>query len=183
MNKSTQLELISRINSGQVGVMATDTVYGIVASVKFPEKIEYTYEITGRPKHKPYIVLVSDFSQLDDLGIELSLPQKKSLKDVWPGAVSVILDSDSSEVQHIHRGKYSIAVRLPNSDWLKNVINETGPIIATSANLSGQPTSDNLEKIKSDLPQLDFYFEGQVTDSPSKLAKVTVDGKLSWIAR
>lgn len=179
MNQEQLQELIANIKAGQTGVMPTDTIYGIVASVKFPEAIERIYELTGRPKDKPFIVLVADPSGLDEFKIEVSEAQQESLDRLWPGPVSVILPCPSAEMEYIHRGKQSIALRVPDLPWLESLLKETGPIIATSANPPGQPTPDNLPEIKQSLPGLDFYVEGQVSDTPSKLVKLDPDGGLN----
>jgi L-threonylcarbamoyladenylate synthase len=176
-------DLITRIRAGQIGVMPTDTIYGIVASVKFPESIEKIYQLTGRPGHKPFIVLISDHAQLSDLKIKPTEKQIEALGKLWPGAVSTILPCNSSEMGYLHRGKKSIAVRLTNLDWLNKIINETGPIVATSANLPGEPTPNQISQIREDLPDFDFYVSGEVGDSPSRLVQINQDGSLFWIER
>jgi L-threonylcarbamoyladenylate synthase len=183
VNQEQSKELIANIKTGQAGVMPTDAIYGIVASVGFPETIERIYELTGRPKDKPFIVLAADFYDLNKLKVEINEAQREALGKLWPGPVSVILACSSADMKHIHRGKQSIAVRVPDLAWLRDLLVETGPIIATSANLSGQPTPNSLPEIKQSLPGLDFYVEGEVGDSPSQLVKIDPNGSLNWVSR
>lgn len=163
--------------------MPTDTIYGIIASTKFPDVIERIYKATGRPQNKPFIILVSDLSQLSGLKIEINDAQMQTLSQLWPGPVSAILPCSSEEMRYIHRGKKSIAVRMPDLEWLRHLIDQTGPIVATSANVSGEPTPDNLADIKNSLPNFDFYIDGPVGDKPSELVVIDSDGLLEWLER
>jgi L-threonylcarbamoyladenylate synthase len=163
--------------------MPTDTIYGIVASVKFPKAIERIYKLTGRPDAKPFIILVSDLPHLNKLKIEINETQKQVLSSLWPGPVSAILPSPSDSMDYIHRGKKSIAVRMPELQWLRDLISKTGPIVATSANRSGEPTPDNIAEIERSLPDFDFYVGGPVSQEPSRLVRVEIDGSLHWVTR
>lgn len=174
-------ELVNNIRDGRIGVMPTDTVYGIVGSVRFPETIEHIYQAKGRDFNKPFIVLISDKAQLDDLGIYLDSMQKEILQDLWPGSNSIVLPCYNDMLSYLHRETNSLAVRLPEPQWLIELINQTGPIVATSANISDEETSDDIEIIKEQLPDLDFYYEGDTTDEPSSLYRITDVGRLEQI--
>jgi L-threonylcarbamoyladenylate synthase len=171
-----QDELINMINCGAVGVMPTDTIYGIVASVKFPASIERIYDVKGRDDQKPFVILISDVSQLEGLGVTYDIPQKKVMGQVWPGPVSIVLPCSDEGKKYLHRGTSSLALRLPEPLWLREVISATGPIVATSANRQGNPFGTSLGQIKSEVPGLDFYIEGKVGSSSSKIIKVDTDG-------
>lgn len=181
MNNELILELADRIKLNQIGVIPTDTVYGVIGSASSTSATEAIYRAKNRSNDKPFILLISSLTQLNDLGIEVDQSQKKILNDFWPGPVSVVLPSNSKTLMHIHRGNNSIAVRLPDLAWLKDLIDLCGPIVATSANLSGKPSSDDLDKIRNDLPGLDFYISGNVSDKPSKLARIDQDGSIEWL--
>jgi len=175
-------DTIEAIRNGAVGVMPTDTIYGVVASVRFPEALERIYEVKGRPKNKQMIHLISSLKQLKELGIKLNQAQQDSLNGVWPGPVSVILESDDT-LPTSHGGTFTIAVRLPNKTELIDALEKTGPVVATSANVSGEPTPQNIEEIKTQLPGLDFYIEGVVGSTPSRLARMHTDGTLEYLER
>lgn len=183
MDIKTIVKLADRIKSGKAGVIPTDTVYGLIVDALKPELVESLYILTGRPTTKPFIILIGSLAQLDLLGIEPSVNQKESASNIWPGPVSIIFDCPRTEMEYLHRGNYSLAVRLPNQPWLRTLVNKTGPLIATSANPSGVPTSKSIKEIKKQLPGLDFYIEGETSDTPSKLVKISNDGSMQWISR
>ena len=183
MDKKQINEAAKQLSAGAIGVIPTDTIYGISASIANKEAIERVYEETGRPTSKPFIILINDTSQLKDLGIYLTQNQLHLLKKVWPGQTSVVIPVNDKNLGYLHRGKNSLAFRLPKLDWLRNLIQLTGPLIATSANLSGLPTPNNLIEIKRQLPGLDFYYEGKVGKNASRLVLLNQDGSLTPLER
>ncbi len=178
----TDEELAEKIRNGAVGVMATDTIYGVVGSALLSDVSDRIKHIKKRDVSKRFIILIGNRGQLPSLGITLTDSQLDSLNEVWPGPVSVAIDCDDT-LDYIHNGHKNIAVRLPADTALRQFINQTGPIIATSANISGQPTSSDINDIKSQLPGLDFYVAGQVAELPSRLARLEPDGQITWLNR
>ena len=174
--------IVDAINNGSVGVLPTDTIFGIVGSVKYPKSVKRIYEVKGRTADKRMICLIGDTSQLKELGIELNEFQKDTLNKIWPGPYSVDLLC-SNKLPHIHLGFNSIAVRFPDSSWLNDLIRKTGPIVATSANKSGEQTSKDIEAIKKSLPGLDFYIDGVVGSEPSKLIRLKDNGEIEDLSR
>lgn len=163
--------------------MPTDTIFGLVGSALDKGVVERIYEIKGRPGHKPFIILISQLDQLELFGINISEVQKESLASVWPAPVSVIIPCPNDEIEYLHRGRRSLAFRLPEPEWLRDLVIKTGPIIATSANLAGEPAVDTIEKAKINLPGLDFYIDGEVGNEPSKLMKLESNGQLNPVVR
>lgn len=170
------------IINGAVGVVPTDTIFGIVASVSNEKALRRVHAIKGRPVEKRFIVLIGSMDQLSALGIVLNKTQQKTLRTIWPGPVSVDITCDNT-LSYLHAGQRSIAVRLPADEQLRKLITQSGPIIATSANISGQPTPSTIHEIKNQLPGLDFYIDGPVGTVPSRLARLSTDGKLEWLER
>ncbi len=175
--------IVDRIRSGAAGVLPTDTIYGIAASTELPDAVERIYQVKGRPSHKPFIILISSIEQLKGFSITINQSQAEALEKIWPGPVSVILPCPNEEFTYLHRGKQSLAFRMPNLAWLQELINTTGPIIATSANKAGQAMPTTLDGIMLQLPGLEFYIEGPTSNQPSNLAKLMDDGSLRMIVR
>ncbi len=125
--------------------MPTDTIYGIVGLANNPKVVERIYQVKDRQHTKPFVILISDYSQLGDLGINLSNKDREYLETVWPGPTSVV--TPTSKMEHLHRGKNTLAVRMPKDRWLKNLIDQTGPIVATSANIAEETYVHDLDVI------------------------------------
>ena len=171
--------IIKILKDGGAGILATDTIYGIVGSAMLPKTVERIFKLKKRNKKKPLIVLISDIKDLNLFKIKLNSKQKEILKKVWPGKVSVILSCKSKKLKYLHRGTESLAFRLPKKKNLCELLKQTGPLVAPSANLEGKPHAKNIKEAKKYFgDKIDFYLDsGTKTGSSSRLIKI-VNGKI-----
>lgn len=164
------------ILSSKIGIIPTDTIYGIVGLAKSKRAINKIFKIKGRSSHKPLIVLISKTEDLKDFKVD---PSKKEEKLLKTGEYSVILPCPLKKYEHIHRGSNTIAFRLPKNKEIKEIINLSGPIVAPSANKEGQPPIQSIaEGVEIFQNEVDFYLEGKTkSNKPSKLIKIE-NGKI-----
>lgn len=166
---------LQQLKNGGVGVIPTDTIYGLVGQALNKPTVERIYKLKKRSSEKPFIILISSINDLEKFNISLSDDTRKILKKVWPGEVSVVLDCTNESFEYLHRGTKTLAFRLPNNKFLKDLTREVGPLVAPSANLEGYPNARNIyeaEKYFGD--QVDFYLdEGEKISEPSTLIKIT----------
>ncbi len=167
-----ELEAVTQIlKDGGVGVMPTDTIYGLVGSALAKDVVERIYAIRLRNTKKPMIILISKLSDLHKFGVKLTPLDKQILNGVWPGKVSVILKTSSRKFGYLRRGQGSLAFRLPRHQKLMKILRRTGPLTAPSANLEGRPPARNIkEAMKYFGDGVDFYFDaGTISGGPSTL--------------
>lgn len=137
----TNPELAEMILDGAVGVIPTDTVYGLVAKASRKGAIDRLYRI--KPRHlQPGTTIGSSIEDFRELGFpEVEL--KKS-QQYWPNSVSVVLDATHVE-PYLKKRRTDLPVRIPN-DWsLTKLLKTTGALMTTSANAPGQPTATNIQ--------------------------------------
>jgi L-threonylcarbamoyladenylate synthase len=177
--------IIDILSQGGVGVLPTDTLYGIVGSAFSPETVEKIYTLRKRNKKKPMIVLIGNIKDLELFNISLTVQIKKILKQVWPGKVSVILPlarraAVSKQFEYLHRGTKQIAFRLPASPENKkdfdarDFLKHTGPLVAPSANFEGEPPAKTIQAAKEYFgDNVDFYLDvGELDSAPSTIIKI-----------
>jgi L-threonylcarbamoyladenylate synthase len=153
------------LKAGNIGVIPTDTLYGLVASVTHKEAVERVYKVKGRDKEKPSIILVPNSDILKEFGI--SEENIKMAEKFWPGPVSIILPSKSKKWDYLHRGTDSLAFRVPDDAELLKMLLQTGPLIAPSANLQGNPPARNIKEAKAYFTdKVDFYVDGGHLNKP-----------------
>lgn len=173
----TDPDIAHILSAGGIGVVRTDTVYGLVGRADNEVAVARIYELKHRNEAKSPIVLISRLNQLYDA------PERaveKQLHDVWPGKVSVIIPSTKAPL-YIRRGNGSVAYRLPANSELVQLINTTGPLVAPSANPEGdEPATDVQQAIAYFNDSVDFYVDGgQVMDNtPSQLLRIMTDGSV-----
>lgn len=168
-------QVISILKNGGIGVMPTDTLYGLVGPALSLEAVERIYKVRKRSPDKPLIVLISSPEDLELFGIPTDKGPGRVAQRFWPGRVSVIVPCDKPEFEYLHRGTKTLAFRLPEKQELVELLKETGPLVAPSANLSGEMPSLTVEEAKRYFgTSVDFYVdEGLIQSEPSSIIQVT----------
>jgi len=145
---STYQKLVKAIKNGAVGVLPTDTLYGLVGSAFSQVAVERIYKIKERDPKKPLIILISALGDLKKFDIELNKKTEALLQNIWPGKVSVIFPCKSKEIYYLHRGTKSLAFRLPKKESLMDLLKKTGPLVAPSANREGEKPASSIKKAR-----------------------------------
>ena len=173
-------DTIPILKQGGVGILPTDTLYGLVGVANSQKAVERIYELKKRQADKPLIILISNIRDLAQFGIRLSPIMKEKLNEWWPGSVSVIFDGISDKFKYLHRGKGSLAFRLPGTSKLLKLLQKTGPLVAPSANPGGRkPASNIAEARKYFSDKVDFYIAGgKLKGQPSALVRLSPNDKI-----
>ncbi len=128
------------LTHGQVIAAPTDTVYGILCRYDCAAAIEQLYVAKGRPPHKAIPVLLADIDQLPLVSpLTFSSLTQRLMDRFWPGALTLIVPARPGLPEILTAGQPTVGVRVPDHDLLRRLIRRTGPLAATSANLSGAP--------------------------------------------
>lgn len=155
-------DIVSILKHDGVGVIPTDTLYGIIGGAFSKRAVERIYEIKGRDEGKPFIILISSLSDLKKFGIELDAQQKKFLKAVWPGPVSVILPCAQKSFSYLHRGHKSLAFRMPKNALLEKLLKKTGPLVAPSANPQSKKPAETIQDAQKYFGEAVDFYSGSV---------------------
>jgi L-threonylcarbamoyladenylate synthase len=168
------MNIADLLGAGGVGIMPTDTIYGIVGSALDKKAVERIYRLRKRDLKKPMIILIAGIGDLKLFGVKVDRGTEKNLKDVWPGKVSVILPCPAGKFSYLHRGTKTLAFRLPKPLRLRELLRTTGPLVAPSANLHGMPPARTIAEAKKYFAdKVDFYADaGRLHSKPSTLIKI-----------
>jgi L-threonylcarbamoyladenylate synthase len=143
---------------GSIGVIPTDTVYGVVARAADAEAVERLYQLKKREK-KPGTLIAASISQLEELGLKHRY--LKAVEQYWPGAVSVVIPVSDPALAYLHQDKLSLAVRIPADKKLQALLKKTGPLLTSSANHPDEPVATTIKQAKDYFAgQVDFYADG-----------------------
>ncbi len=175
---------VAILKRGGVGVLLTDTIYGLVGRALHKKAVERIYRIKGRNPNKPLIILISSVRDIARFGIVLDVKTKQILRTVWPGRVSVIVPCPSQRFAYLHRGTKTLAFRLPKKPSLLALLRRTGPLVAPSANPEGLPPACNVTEAKKYFgDNVDFYLAGgRPQRNPSTLITIK-DGEIISLRR
>lgn len=182
------MKIFSKFNSGAekiilrggVGVIPTDTIYGIVGSALSRRAVDRIYRLRHRHPDKPMIILIRSLNDLKMFGIKLDTETANIVKKFWPGKVSIRLPCASKKFFYLHRGTKTLAFRLPAKKDLRKFLKITGPLVAPSANFEGKPPAKTIREARNYFGEkADFYIDsGRLVSKPSTLI-ASNEGKVS----
>jgi L-threonylcarbamoyladenylate synthase len=144
MKHVSHQQVVDTLNNGSVAIIATDTIYGIVGHALNRDTVDRMYALKRRTPSKPFIILVGSIDELALFGVELTDSTRQRLAGYWPGPVSIIVDCPDSNFEYLHRGTSSLAFRLPAKQELIDILKQTGPLVAPSANPEGLVPADTI---------------------------------------
>jgi len=170
----TDPKLVALLKGGAVGVLPTDTVYGLVCSASNEAAVARLYALKHR-EHKPGTLVAGRLQQLIDLGLKARY--LKAVESYWPNPLSVIIPC-GNELEYLHQGKVSLAVRIPADEAVRSLLTQTGVLLTSSANEPGEPIATDLAEAQAYFGEsVDFYVDGgTITDhQPSTVIRIVDD--------
>lgn len=132
------------IERDQLVVLPTDTVYGIAANAFSHKGVQALLDAKGRTAQSPPPVLISSFAQLDALTEFVPEVARKLAEKFWPGALTIILKSQPALQWNLGETKGTVALRMPDHKIALALLEETGPLAVSSANLTGKPAATSV---------------------------------------
>ena len=133
-------------------IFPTDTLPAIGCLPKFSNII---YEFKKRDKNKPLILMGSEHKHLIDYVHESA---KKDYENIaskyWPGALTIVIPASDKQTVKLTSNDLTIGLRIPNSYMAQSLLRETGPLLTSSANISGFKGSITAEGIALDFPSV-----------------------------
>jgi L-threonylcarbamoyladenylate synthase len=168
-------EVADVIRHNGIVLLPTDTIYGLHALAASETAINRLAELKERDASKSFVVVGASMAQLETIGAQFSERTREILEELWPGPITAIVPLNKSIAAS--RGAKSLAVRVPDLQWLRELLTLTGPLASTSANISGEPPVSAPEDAPRDLrDRLDAVVDtGRRDGKPSSIVDFTGD--------
>jgi len=165
------------LRGGGVMLLPTDTIYGLHGVATDDRAIGRIAAMKGRDAAKPFVVIGASMQQLQDIGVDFGARAKEVLQSLWPAPLTAILPLRLPVAAS--RGAATLAVRVPDLEWLRALAAICGPLASTSANLSGEPPVEAPEMLSHALQtSLDGIVDaGPLKGEPSVIVDFTGDSK------
>lgn len=174
MTTTSVRDAVSALQDGGVGVIPTDTVYGLVAAAANEQAVRRFYALKHR-EHKPGTVVAASVEQLAELGVPRRYLNK--VARWWPNPLSVEI-SLGPELVYLHQDTGRQAFRVVADAALRGILERTGPLVTSSANKPGEPGATNLHEAYDYFKdRVDFYVDGGDLSgcAPSTIIRVVGD--------
>jgi len=181
------------LRNGGVIAYPTDTTYGIGCSIFSKKGVERIYQIKQREKKKPFSFICASQSDVAKYA-KVSNYAFRLMKLYFPGPYTFVLEATRIVPDLLQTKQKTVGIRMPDNRICTALVKALGgPIVTTSANLSGEePIGDPRELFKTLNHQLDIIVDGGVLspdvssvisllhDTPEVLRKGV--GDVSWCA-
>jgi L-threonylcarbamoyladenylate synthase len=141
------------LKRGGLVAFPTETVYGLGANLQDPQAVQELYQVKQRPFEKQATLHIADFSQVEAEQVEVTPLARELMRRFWPGPMTLVLPRlDGS----------TIGFRMPNHPVALALLKEAAvPVVAPSANLTGQPPAVTAEQVlKVFENQIDVVLDG-----------------------
>lgn len=126
------------LGDGFVVAFPTDTVYGVGVAGSRPDRLAALFELKDRPLDRRIPMLVASLDQATSEGWQADERARALAERFWPGALTLVLPGSDGASQAFRAPDHAVALAL---------IRETGPIYATSANVSNQPDTLGADEV------------------------------------
>ena len=159
------------LENGGAVILPTETVYGLFAQAMNEAAVVHVYQLKRRPKDKAMNLNVADLETI----LAFSKNQPSYLKTLYeaflPGPLTIILQANDRVPAWINSGLSTIGFRIPNHPKTLELIQQTGPLIGPSANISGRESGKIFADIKT-------QFNNEVTGLADDAALTGVDSTI-----
>ena len=155
-------------------VLPTDTVYGLAADAFSHEGVKKLLDAKGRGRQSPPPVLIGNAAALEGLAQNVPQLAHKLAETFWPGALTMILKAQPSLTWDLGETKGTVALRMPDHKIALALLQETGPLAVSSANLTGEPAATTCQQAEKYLgSKVKIYLDGGA--SPKGEASTIID--------
>ena len=187
------------LGRNELVVLPTDTVYGIACDAFSAEGVRALLAAKGRGPQSPPPVLIGTMQTLQALAEDIPDVANRLAATFWPGALTMILKSQSSLTWDLGETRGTVALRMPDHKIALALLQETGPLAVSSANLTGEPAATTCQQAEKYLGEsVAVYLDGgnspkgeastiidltDLVDTVASDGKITTSGKIKIVRR
>ena len=175
------------LKEGGVVAMPTETVYGLAADALKGDAVRKIFLAKRRPMDNPLIVHVSCIEDIEKFNLVSEFPEtaKKLADKFWPGPLTMIMKKSDIIPDEVSAGLQTVAIRLPSHEIARELISESGTVLAApSANKSGSPSPTTAQHVMDDLSGvIDAVVDGGMCDVGVESTVITLATEIPRLLR
>ncbi len=180
---------VSVLETGGLVAFPTDTVYGLAAAIYDTDAIELLFRVKERHQNKAIAVLMSSPKDLKRVTMNPHQAALKLAERFWPGPVTLVVPRHP-DLPEILSPLPTIGVRIPDHPDALALMDATGPLAVTSANISGSENACTANEVLAQLRgRIQLILDGgrtpggqpsTVVDCTSSELKILRQGPITW---
>ena len=138
--------------AGEVIALPTDTLYGLAVNPHDADAVDRLFRLKGRPPGQPVPLIATDLAEVERWAGRLDGAAGRLAAAFWPGPLTLLVRAWPQVVADVHGGTGAVGVRVPAHYVARAVTRAAGlPLVATSANLSGEPPPSRADAIHASI--------------------------------
>lgn len=172
------------VRRGELVVLPTDTVYGLGTDAFSPDAVGGLLAAKGRGRDMPVPVLVGSPRTLDGIATHLNGAARSLVEAFWPGGLTLVATAQPSLRWDLGDTGGTVAVRMPLHPVAIELLQATGPMAVSSANISGRPPATTVDEAVEQLgEEVAVYLDGGPSGEPVPSTIVDVTGEVARVLR
>ncbi|MDT8311084.1 MAG: Sua5/YciO/YrdC/YwlC family protein [Methylophaga sp.] len=149
------------LEAGGTIAYPTEAIYGVGCDPEDDDALLEILWLKQRPPEKGLILIAADFNQLQDYIEPLSADVLKKMLNSWPGPNTWLVPVKPDVSPLVTGGRDTIAVRVTDHPIAAELCRQFGgPLVSTSANLTGLKPAKNAYQVRWQLPEVDYVMTG-----------------------
>ncbi|MDS0282498.1 L-threonylcarbamoyladenylate synthase [Halomicroarcula sp. S3CR25-11] len=168
------------IGDGDLVVYPTETVYGLAADAADPDAVERVFEAKGRSRDKPVSMAVPDV----ETALAYTRPterEERFMRDFLPGPVTLVVERREQVPDALTGGRPKVGIRIPDHPVALELLADAGPVTATSANVSGNPSATTVAELDEITDRVAVVLDAGETDGGT--GSTVVDAEADTVHR
>ena len=174
---------VQLIQNGNLVAFPTDTVYGLGALASDSGAVDQLFTVKGRHATKAIAILLGNQEHLASVAAEMTAMAQTFGQRFWPGPLTLVVERHPSLPHNLSKTS-TIGIRMPNHPLTLELLDITGPLAVTSANISGKPNTVSAAQVFSQLQgRIPLILDGGPTPDGSPSTVVDCTGSKPVILR
>lgn len=150
------------LNAGKIIAYPTEAVYGLGCDPFNKYAVNQLLALKQRPEHKGLIILISNWLQLEQLTLPIDSALLEPVLKSWPGPVTWVFPKSSLIPEWVSGQHPTVAIRMSAHPTAQQICKH-GPVVSTSANLSGLSPAMNFDDLQGQFPDgIDGFIVGDL---------------------
>jgi len=181
-------QITSTLSNGGIILYPTDTIWGIGCDATNPVAVERVFKLKNRPPAKSFVLLVDSIEMLKEY-VNHVHPRVDTLLHYHVRPLTVIYDQARNLPQNVIANDGSVGIRIVQDVFCRELIRSFGkPLVATSANISNEPSPTCFGNVSSEVIQgVDYVARHRQNDTsqgePSVIIKVDNEGEIEFLRK
>lgn len=172
------------VRAGRCVVLPTDTVYGIGCDAFNNDAVETLLATKRRGPDMPVPVLVGSWVTIQGLVREFTETAKTLVEAFWPGGLSIVVPEAPSLPWNLGDTRGTVLLRMPNQPLALELLQETGPMAVSSANISGNPPATTATEARQQFgDEVPIYLDGGTAEIGEPSTIIDISGPAPRILR